>query len=105
VTPVFGVGGLQLADHFGLQAFLPLGRSWQLDLSASRYVRDVPAGDEKDRATSDVALLSLQRSAGQRFLVGASAGYRHRGAVASTPAIDRVHAEVLLALTSPRIAN
>ena len=100
VTPVFGIGGLQLSDRFGLQADVPLGRAWQLTFSGSHVIR--AESDTSDRISSDDATFTLQRSMGRRFLLGAGARYRRQGPRGSIPAIEQVQADLVLTFGNTR---
>ena len=102
VIPVFGIGGLQLSDRFGMEAAVPLGKYWELGLYANLIRRQVPEDSQGDAATSGEATASLRRSLGRRFFVGAEGRYRRRGPTGTFPEVEGLQAGLAVTFASPR---
>jgi hypothetical protein len=102
VTPVFGLGGLQVANRFGMRAMIPMGRVWSLDLMGTHVQRSVPEGYTGDQASSDEAFLALQRTLGRQLALAGEARYRYRSPDGPIPRIQSVEAVFVLSFFSPQ---
>ncbi len=101
VTPAFGLGVSRLDTRLGLDANVPLGRSWTLTLAAIHVLPETPEGVAYSYSTPDEASASLGVRLGRLFQVSAEGRYRRRGATVSAPFIEGFQAGLFLSLLSP----
>jgi hypothetical protein len=101
VAPAFGLGVSRLENRFGLDAVVPLGRSWTLTLTATHVLPETPEDAGYSYATPDEAALGLGVRLGRLFQISAEGRYRRRSATDSFPAIDGFQAGFFLSLVSP----
>jgi hypothetical protein len=88
-------------NRFGLDANVPLGRSWTLTLAAIHVLPETPEGVSFSYSTPDEASASLGVRLGRLFQVSAEGRYRRRGATVSVPTIEGFQAGLFLSLLSP----
>lgn len=106
VVPAFGVGGLWLADRFGLRVSVPLGRLW-LDLDGN-HVRRTLSGIPLDTASSqnaptsiEEASVALRKRVGRWYVLGLQARYRRQGPFGVNPAVDGMLGAMTVSISPP----
>jgi putative beta-barrel porin BBP2 len=100
VTPAFGIGVSRLDLRAGLGAAVPLGRAWELRMSATHTQPDTPEGAAFVYPSTD-AYVALGRRLGRHVELSAEARYRRRGAATAVPMIEAFQAGFFLTLLSP----
>jgi hypothetical protein len=100
VTPAFGLGRSRPSFRGGLAGTVPLGRSWELRVTAS-HVRPDASADPRFAASDDV-FLALIRRLGRRVELSAETRYRHRAASAAAPAVQSASVGVFLTVATPQ---
>ena len=100
VVPSFGIGGLRLADRFGLRVSVPVGRAW-FDLEGSHVQRGATESSEQGRELSDEASFGLRKGVGRRCAIALEGHYRRRGPVGPTPAVDGLQAALVVSFSNP----
>ena len=100
VAPAFGIGVSRLEVRAGVSATVPMGRAWELRLTASHVQPDTSSVAQVD-ALSDDAFVALDRRLGNRLQLSGAARYRRRGTLGTIPMIKAVQAGLYLTLLSP----
>lgn len=95
VVPVFGLGGLRLSDRFGLNAGIPLGRSWDLGLGTA-YTRDAVAAESGGRQSRFDAFANLGTRLSRRLTLTAEGRYYRQAAFGAIPELDTLRVGVFL---------
>jgi hypothetical protein len=101
VAPAFGIGVSRLDLRAGLDAVIPMGRAWQLRMSASHNHPDAAPPAAPPTYPSTDAFAGLARRLGRHFELSGEARYRRRGAVGALTAIDSFRGGLYLTLLSP----
>jgi hypothetical protein len=100
VVPFFGVGGLRLTDRVALNARVPIGERWAIDLGGV-YVRAAPPDEAGDRQSAADANATVSRRLAGRLWLSATGRYLHRSAIGTISALDDVRGALSLVLVPP----
>jgi hypothetical protein len=101
VTPAFGTGTSRLDLRVGLGAIVPMGRLWELQMTASQVWPDTPQEIQQAYGVSDDAIVALSRRLGARFELSGESRYRRNGSTTTVPGITEFRAGVFLTLFTP----
>lgn len=100
VAPAFGTGVSRLDLRAGLGATIPMGRAWELRMTANHVRPQAPRAAPLVYDASD-AFVGLGRRLGRHLEMSAEGRYRRRGATGSLPVVEAFRAGVFLTLLSP----
>lgn len=101
VTPAFGLGVSRIENRFGLNATIPMGRSWTLQVAGTHVEPETPEDAAFTYGTPDEASVVLACRLGRYFEISSEGRYRRRGATSASPAIEGYQAGLFLSLVSP----
>jgi hypothetical protein len=101
VTPAFGIGVSRLELRSGLRAGIPIGRAWDLRMTATHAQPEAPQSAGRVYSSSDEAFAALGRRVGRYFELTGEARYRRRGATSSLATVEAFSAGLFLTLISP----
>jgi hypothetical protein len=100
VTPAFGTGVSRPQRRAGLQADLPLSRSWTFRLSGTHVAgEEAAAGGVFPPSLDGYAALGVRVA--RALEITAESSYRRRGAAGEFPAVDAWTAGLFLSLSRP----
>jgi hypothetical protein len=100
VIPVFGVGGLRLADRVGVNASVPLGQRWSTSLDGT-YAGAAKQGPEEGRQSATDVYASVAARLSRRFWLSTRGNYLRRSPTGDFAALNDFRVAILLVLTSP----
>jgi hypothetical protein len=101
VAPAFGLGVSRVEDRLGLNATIPMGRSWRLRVAGAHVMPETPAGSNYSYGTPDEASAVLAWRLGRYFEISGEGRYRRRGAAGNYPEIEAYQAGLFLSLVNP----
>jgi hypothetical protein len=100
VIPVFGVGGLRLADRVGLNAFAPFGQRWVVTFGGAYSGGGQQDLDAERQSTTDAFANAAFRMS-RRLWLSANGRYLRQSAIGAFPALEDGRAALLLVLATP----
>jgi hypothetical protein len=100
VIPVFGVGGLRLADRAGLSLQAPFGERWVTSLGGAWSAGGQQDTSDERQSTTD-AFANAAFRASRRLWLSASGRYLRQSAVGALPALEDGRAALLVVLATP----
>lgn len=100
VIPVFGVGGLRLADRVGFDANVPFGQRWSTNLGGT-YAGTAQSVTEGERQSTTDAYAVVSARASRRLWLQATGRYLRRSAIGLIPGLDDYRGSLSLVLAPP----
>jgi hypothetical protein len=100
VIPVFGVGGLRLADRVGLNANMPFGQRWSTSFGGT-YAGTTQQDANAGRQTTIDSYAAIMARMSRRLWLSATGRYLSRSAVDLVPAVDDYRLSLSLVLAPP----